>query len=260
MFPPRVPVSMVKQTYPENVASYRLRARAAAMDRTRQRITQAAIELHGTIGPAATTMSAVAEKAGVTRATLYRHFANEDLLFTACSADWLAANPRPDLARWAAIEDPARDSVSRSSSCMPSTGRPRRCGRTSCATSMRCRRGSPLGSLRFRYAMRDVLAVGWPSDGMEVRRARTGPRDRVRDVALADPRGPRRQAGREADGRVRQERDLRSRATARRGPRAAPPSGRGASAARPCDRDAARRRPTRSAGRGRRRAGARARG
>jgi AcrR family transcriptional regulator len=87
---------------------YRLQARAVAMDRTRARITRAAVELHGTIGPAATTMSAVAERAGVTRATLYRHFANEETLFAACSADWLAANPRPDPARWAAIADPAR--------------------------------------------------------------------------------------------------------------------------------------------------------
>jgi AcrR family transcriptional regulator len=86
---------------------YRLQARAVTMGRTRSRITRAAIELHGTIGPAATTMSAVAERAGVTRATLYRHFANEAALFTACSADWLAENPRPDLARWAAIADPA---------------------------------------------------------------------------------------------------------------------------------------------------------
>jgi AcrR family transcriptional regulator len=86
---------------------YRLRARAAAMDRTRERITHAAVDLHGTIGPAATTMSAVAERAGVTRATLYRHFPNEEALFTACSADWLAANPRPDPAGWAAIVDPA---------------------------------------------------------------------------------------------------------------------------------------------------------
>jgi AcrR family transcriptional regulator len=78
------------------------------MDRTRERITHAAVELHGTIGPAATTMSAVAELAGVTRATLYRHFPNEEALFTACSADWLAANPRPDPAGWAAIADPVR--------------------------------------------------------------------------------------------------------------------------------------------------------
>jgi AcrR family transcriptional regulator len=78
------------------------------MDRTRERITHAAVELHGTIGPAATTMSAVAELAGVTRATLYRHFPNETALFTACSTDWLAANPRPDPAGWAAVADPVR--------------------------------------------------------------------------------------------------------------------------------------------------------
>ncbi len=77
------------------------------MDQTRARIIRAAIELHGTIGPAATTMSAVAERAAVTRATLYRHFSNEQALFAACSADWLAANPRPDPARWATIADPA---------------------------------------------------------------------------------------------------------------------------------------------------------
>jgi AcrR family transcriptional regulator len=87
---------------------YRLQARAAAMDRTRERITHAAVELHGTIGPAATTMSSVAELAGVTRATLYRHFPNEEALFTACSAEWLAANPRPDATAWASIADPVR--------------------------------------------------------------------------------------------------------------------------------------------------------
>ena len=85
---------------------YRLQARADAMDRTRARITQAAIELHGSIGPAATTMSAVAERAGVTRATLYRHFPNEEILFRACSAEWRSANPSPDPAQWATISDP----------------------------------------------------------------------------------------------------------------------------------------------------------
>jgi AcrR family transcriptional regulator len=85
---------------------YQLRARADAMDRTRARITQAAIELHGSIGPAATTMSAVAERAGVTRATLYRHFPNEEILFRACSAEWRSANPSPDPAHWATISEP----------------------------------------------------------------------------------------------------------------------------------------------------------
>jgi AcrR family transcriptional regulator len=51
-------------------------------------------------------MSAVAERAGVTRATLYRHFPNEESLFTACSAEWRSANPAPDPADWANIPDP----------------------------------------------------------------------------------------------------------------------------------------------------------
>jgi AcrR family transcriptional regulator len=85
---------------------YELRARADAMDRTRARITKAAMELHGSIGPAATTMSAVAERAGVTRATLYRHFPNEDALFKACSAEWRSANPAPNVGQWATISDP----------------------------------------------------------------------------------------------------------------------------------------------------------
>jgi AcrR family transcriptional regulator len=85
---------------------YQLRARADSMDRTRSKITRAAIELHGSIGPAATTMSAVAERAGVTRATLYRHFPNEEALFNACSAEWRSANPAPDPGQWAATPDP----------------------------------------------------------------------------------------------------------------------------------------------------------
>jgi len=76
------------------------------MDHTRARITQAAIELHGSIGPAATTMSAVAERAGVTRATLYRHFPNEETLFKACSAEWRGANPAPNPELWATVPDP----------------------------------------------------------------------------------------------------------------------------------------------------------
>lgn len=76
--------------------TYTLRRRASAMERTRDRITKAAVELHGSVGPAATTISAVAARAGVTRATLYRHFPDEASLFAACSADWIAAHPRPD--------------------------------------------------------------------------------------------------------------------------------------------------------------------
>jgi AcrR family transcriptional regulator len=85
---------------------YRKRRRAELEARTRQRITESAVELHGTLGPARTSMSAVAERAGVPRSTLYRHFPDQDALFSACSSHWRAANPPPDLVDWAAIADP----------------------------------------------------------------------------------------------------------------------------------------------------------
>jgi AcrR family transcriptional regulator len=85
---------------------YRLKQRAEAQERTRRRITEAAVELHGSIGPARTTISAVANRAGVQRTTFYRHFPDEESLFAACSAHWLADNPLPDVAAWAAIRDP----------------------------------------------------------------------------------------------------------------------------------------------------------
>ena len=91
---------------PDKTRRYRMTARAESQQETRRRITESAVELHGTVGPAHTTMSAVAEHAGVRRSTLYRHFPDEAALFDACSAHWNAANPPPELARWAAIADP----------------------------------------------------------------------------------------------------------------------------------------------------------
>ena len=85
---------------------YELKKRADQMGETRRRITEAAIELHGSLGPSRTTMSAVAERAGVERRTLYRHFPNEADLFEACSTHYFAANPWPDLGDWRAIRDP----------------------------------------------------------------------------------------------------------------------------------------------------------
>jgi AcrR family transcriptional regulator len=86
---------------------YQLRKRADAMEATRRRITEAAMELHGTVGPARTTISAVAERAGVQRQTVYRHFADEEELFAACSGHFAARHPWPDAGRWRAIADPA---------------------------------------------------------------------------------------------------------------------------------------------------------
>ena len=85
---------------------YRKRRRAELEDETRLRITEAAVALHGSVGPARTTVSAVAERAGVQRATVYRHFPDERSMFAACSAHWIAANPLPDLGAWARIADP----------------------------------------------------------------------------------------------------------------------------------------------------------
>jgi AcrR family transcriptional regulator len=85
---------------------YRKKRRAEQEAETRRRITESAVELHGTLGPSRTSISAVAEHAGVRRSTVYRHFPDEAALFDACSSHWMAANPTPDLARWAAIDDP----------------------------------------------------------------------------------------------------------------------------------------------------------
>ena len=85
---------------------YRKKKRAELEAETRRRITESAVELHGTVGPSRTSMSAVADRAGVPRSTLYRHFPDEGTLFEACSSHWNAANPPPDISAWAAIADP----------------------------------------------------------------------------------------------------------------------------------------------------------
>jgi AcrR family transcriptional regulator len=91
----------------EQKRKYEKKRRAEAEAQTRLRITESAVELHGSLGPAQTTMSAVAEHAGVRRSTLYRHFPDEVALFGACSAHWAEANPPPDISRWEQIDDPA---------------------------------------------------------------------------------------------------------------------------------------------------------
>jgi AcrR family transcriptional regulator len=85
---------------------YRMKRRAELEELTRQRITESAVALHGTVGPARTSVSALAEHAGVRRSTVYRHFPDEASLFAACTAHWMAENPVPDIGAWAAIEDP----------------------------------------------------------------------------------------------------------------------------------------------------------
>jgi AcrR family transcriptional regulator len=85
--------------------SYRMTDRARSQDETRRRIVEATMFLHEHIGPRATTISAIAEKAGVQRLTVYRHFPDETAVFQACTAHWLGLNPPPDPADWAGISD-----------------------------------------------------------------------------------------------------------------------------------------------------------
>jgi AcrR family transcriptional regulator len=85
---------------------YRMKRRAELEEQTRRRITESAVHLHGTLGPARTSISALAEHAGVRRSTVYRHFPDEAALFAACTAHWAAENPVPDIGTWAGIEDP----------------------------------------------------------------------------------------------------------------------------------------------------------
>jgi AcrR family transcriptional regulator len=85
---------------------YELKKRAERLADTRRRITEATVELHRTVGPAATHINEVARRAGVQRMTVYNHFPNDTALLTACSAHWRALHPTPDLAAWRAVQDP----------------------------------------------------------------------------------------------------------------------------------------------------------
>src|SRR2546422_10052262 len=85
---------------------YQLKRRAEHQEMTRRRIIEAAIELHQTIGPAATTVSDIAERAHVGRVTVYRHFPDELTLARACSGVYFERHPAPDPDRWRAISDP----------------------------------------------------------------------------------------------------------------------------------------------------------
>lgn len=80
--------------------------RAQRVAETRQRIVEAAIDLHTTAGPMRTTISAIAERAGVQRHTLYAHFPDEGELFEACTGLWRERNPFPDVRGWGAVADP----------------------------------------------------------------------------------------------------------------------------------------------------------
>lgn len=97
---------MVDQQKQGSGRGYRMSRRALSVDETRQRIAAAAFELHGEIGPARTTISAVADRAGVQRHTVYNHFPDLSSLFEACTAHGLRVMGLPDGHQWREIADP----------------------------------------------------------------------------------------------------------------------------------------------------------
>ena len=84
---------------------YNLKARAERQQQTRQRIVETAVELHKAHGPAQTTITDIAKRAGVERQTVYNHFPDELSLLKACSAHNRTLNPPPDPEPWRLIAD-----------------------------------------------------------------------------------------------------------------------------------------------------------
>ena len=87
--------------------TYQKKRRAEREAETRQRIVEAIVALHREVGPARTTISAIAERAGVERLTVYRHFGDETAMFQACSAHFATEVPGPDRAAWENVAEPA---------------------------------------------------------------------------------------------------------------------------------------------------------
>jgi AcrR family transcriptional regulator len=85
--------------------TYTLKRRAEQQAQTRQRIVEAAVELHSSVGPARTTVSMIADRAGVQRHTFYAHFPDDRSVFVACSGLVAERDPLPDAGPWRAIDD-----------------------------------------------------------------------------------------------------------------------------------------------------------
>ena len=157
-----------------NSRGYRKVKRADDEQRTRARIVDAAEELHGTVGPAGASISAIADKAGVTRATVYRHFPDDESLFLACSGQWLARQRLPDPDAWEVPGDPWASLRTGSPTSTATTAPASRCWPTSIETR--------------------------PSFRTAVRNARLGSERRWREALLRAAPG-RRACGREGRGR-----------------------------------------------------------
>ena len=103
---------------------YELKKRAERLADTRRRITEATVELHRTVGPAATQINEVARRSGVQRMTVYNHFPDDTALLAACSAHWRALHPTPTWPPGGPSRTPAPGYASACTSSMAGTARP----------------------------------------------------------------------------------------------------------------------------------------
>jgi AcrR family transcriptional regulator len=159
---------------PSTKRRYEKRARAAQEQETRARIIDAAIALHGTTGPARTTISAIAERAGVRRATVYRHFPDERALFLGCSGTFAERNPVPDPATWATIPDPAARLAAALDAIYAWYERvePMLTAVLRDADAVPVVKELQAGRLQYLAAVEDGLAAGWGVRGKAARRQR----------------------------------------------------------------------------------------
>ncbi|MGD2070270.1 MAG: helix-turn-helix domain-containing protein [Gemmatimonadota bacterium] len=145
-----------------------------SVSETRRRIIRAVRELHEEVGPAATTISAIAERAGVQRLTVYRHFPDDEALIGACSTDWREDHPLPDRAAWTGLRDPR----ARLQACLEAIYAYYRGGAPMLARVLRDEAEVPeLAEIMAPWweYMREVvggLAVGWGADGERQRLVR----------------------------------------------------------------------------------------
>jgi AcrR family transcriptional regulator len=145
---------------------YEKRRRAETERETRQRITEATVELHKSVGPARATISAIAQRAGVQRATVYRHFPQDADLFAACSAHWIALHPYPAPDAWSAIDDPKQrtraalnDLYAYYRTVEPMLANVRRD-----AQLLPALRAAMAGAGSYFGAVEDILTAGWQGD------------------------------------------------------------------------------------------------
>jgi AcrR family transcriptional regulator len=147
---------------------YELKARAEAQEETRRRIVEATVALHQEVGPARTTISEVAKRAGVQRLTVYNNFPEEAALLGACSAHWVEQHPPPDPAAWQSIRDPVR----RARTALAAFYRYYRETERMSANVLRDAQTMPVlarileqGRGAFIGAVRDDLAAAWERSG-----------------------------------------------------------------------------------------------